>query len=406
MADEISKTSHAHHVVVAGGGAAGLVSALALASGGLSVTLVAPERPFDPRTTALMDGSTNALKTLGLWDKLRPIASPLRIMRLVDGTRRLMRAPEVSFRADELQLEAFAWNFENESLLRVLDDAVNAAPRITRITAKVAEVAPEGRLAVVTLDDGRRLNAALLVAADGRNSPCRRDAGIAMRHREYPQVAVTATLAHRRPHNDISTEFHTETGPFTLVPLPGDRSSVVCVVSARQAEELAALDDAAFSRAMEKRAHSLLGAMTLDSPRGSFPLSARTAERFAKGRTVLVGEAAHIIPPIGAQGLNLGIRDAATIAELAVAAVRAGEDIGSEAVTDAYERRRRADVEGRSLAVDLFNRSLLTGFLPVQGLRGMGLWLLGRSASLRRLVMREGVGPTRDIPALLAGKPL
>ncbi|MCJ8141662.1 UbiH/UbiF family hydroxylase [Ancylobacter sp. A5.8] len=406
MAPNTTATPSAHHLVVAGGGAAGLVSALALASGGVGVTLIAPPRAPDPRTTALMDGSVKALKALGVWEALRPNASPLRVMRLVDGTKRLLRAPEVAFRADELQLDAFAWNFENEPLLAALDSAVAAQAGIRRIVAKVDHVRQDDAGVSVALDDGSTIEAALLAAADGRNSPCRRDAGIAMRSRDYPQVAVTATLAHGRPHGDISTEFHTETGPFTLVPLPGDRSSVVCVVSAKEAEALAALDDTAFARAMEKRAHSLLGAMKLDSVRGSFPLSSRTAERFSRGRIVLVGEAAHIIPPIGAQGLNLGIRDAATLAELAVDALRAGVDIGSAGVTDGYEARRRADVEGRSLAVDLFNRSLLTDFLPVQGLRGMGLWLLGRSPTLRRRVMREGVGPTRNVPRLLAGEPV
>jgi len=400
------ETDRLSNVAVIGGGATGLIAALALASGGLRVSLIAPQRPVDPRTTALMDGSMQALRALGVWERLRPDASPLRIMRLVDGTQRLMRAPEVSFRADELELEAFAWNLENEKLLAALDAAVADSSLIERIPAKVLHVVDGPDHATLNLDDDSSLVVQLVAAADGRNSPCRRDAGIAMREREYPQVAVTATLAHTRPHNDISTEFHTETGPFTLVPLPGNRSSVVAVVSPADAEALAALDDTAFARAIEKRAHSILGVMTLDSPRGSFPLSVRTAARFAKGRTVLLGEAAHVIPPIGAQGLNLGIRDAATLAELASAAHRGGDDIGAEALTDAYEARRRADVTSRSVAIDLFNRSLLTDFLPIQGLRGLGLWALGRSAPLRKAVMREGVGPTRNIPRLLAGEPL
>ncbi|CAA0091583.1 2-octaprenyl-3-methyl-6-methoxy-1,4-benzoquinol hydroxylase [Starkeya nomas] len=390
-------------VAVIGGGASGLVAALALASGGLAVKLVAPSRAPDPRTTALMDGSVRALQTLGLWDALRPNASPLRIMRLIDDTGRLLRAPEVEFRASELELDGFAWNLENETLLAALDEAVAGESRIQRIAASVRQVVEGPERARVELDDGASIDVALVAAADGRNSPSRRAAGIGMRVREYPQVAVTATLAHSRPHGDVSTEFHTKTGPFTLVPLPGERSSVVCVVSAAEAEELAALEPEAFARVMERKAHSILGRMGLVSPRGHFPLSQRTAERFARGRIALIGEAAHIIPPIGAQGLNLGIRDAATLAELASDAVRAGEDIGGASVTDAYERRRRADVASRGFAVDLFNRSLLSDLLPVAGLRGLGLWLLGQSSGLRRVVMREGVGPTRDVPRLLAG---
>ncbi|WP_428030124.1 UbiH/UbiF family hydroxylase [Ancylobacter sp.] len=391
---------------VVGGGASGLVAALALAAGGLNVKLIAPPRATDPRTTALMDGSVRALEALGVWEALRPRATPLRTMRLIDDTGRLIRAPEVGFRANELGLEGFAWNLENETLLTALDEAVAGTGKIERIAGSVTGVVETPDEVTLELEGGASVTAALVAAADGRNSPCRLAAGIGMRVRDYPQVAVTATLAHSRPHGDISTEFHTRTGPFTLVPLPGDRSSVVCVVSAGEAEALAALDDEAFARAMERKAHSLLGGMRLVSKRGSFPLSQRTAERFAKGRIALVGEAAHIIPPIGAQGLNLGIRDGATLAELASDAARAGGDIGGPEVTEAYERRRRSDVASRGFAVDLFNRSLLSDLLPVAGLRGLGLWMLGQSPGLRRLVMRQGVGPTRDVPRLLAGKPV
>ena len=391
---------------VVGGGASGLIAALALAAGGIPVTLIAPPRAHDARTTALMDGSVKALDALGVWPLLRPHASPLRVMRLVDDTGRLVRAPEVEFRAGELGLEGFAWNVENEALLAALDAAVAATPAITRRAASVAGLSGVPSEATLELDDGSRVTVALVAAADGRNSPCRRAAGIEVTTHAYPQVAVTATLAHSRPHRDVSTEFHTRTGPFTLVPLPGDRASVVCVVSAAEAEALAALDDAAFAREMERRAHSLLGTMRLDSPRGSFPLSRRTSTRFTGGRIALVGEAAHIIPPIGAQGLNLGVRDAATLAEIASDALRAGRDIGSAEVMEAYERRRRRDVASRGFAIDLFNRSLLTDLIPVAGLRGLGLWMLGQSPGLRRMVMRAGVGPTSDVPRLLSGAPL
>ncbi|TCK28280.1 2-octaprenyl-6-methoxyphenol hydroxylase [Ancylobacter aquaticus] len=391
---------------VVGSGASGLIAALALAAGGVAVRLVAPPRTPDPRTTALMDGSVRALLALGVWETLRPHASPLRVMRLVDDTGRLIRAPEVEFRAGELGLEGFAWNVENEALLTALDAAVAGSPGIERVSARVIGVVDGAEHATLELEGGGSLAVSLVAAADGRNSPCRRAAGIEVKTRAYPQVAVTATLAHSRPHRDVSTEFHTRTGPFTLVPLPENRSSVVCVVSAAEAEALAGLDDDAFALAMERKAHSLLGAMRLVSPRGSFPLSQRTAACFAKGRVALVGEAAHILPPIGAQGLNLGIRDAATLAEIVGDAGRAGRDIGGTEVMEAYERRRRADVASRGFAIDLFNRSLLTDLLPVAGLRGLGLWMLGQSPGLRRLVMREGVGPTRDVPRLLAGEPV
>lgn len=390
-------------VAVIGAGAAGLIAALALAREGLAVTLIGPERGADARTTALMDGSVQALEALGVWDRLKGQVSPLRVMRIVDDTGRLWRAPEVSFQAGELGLPAFAWNVENERLVAALEATVAQTPAITRIVASVREVMPgsETEPAQVTLEDGRRLAVPLIAAADGRQSPSRTAAGIPLTSRDYPQVAVTATLSHTRAHRDISTEFHTPTGPFTLVPLPGDRASIVCVVAPQEAEALMALDEAAFSREMERRAHSILGKMTLDCPRGAFPLGARTARSFAEGRIFLLGEAAHIIPPIGAQGLNLSIRDAATLAELVGDAHHAGGDLATPALAENYSRRRLADVNSRSLAVDLVNRSLLTDLLPVQGVRGVGLWLLGRSAGLRKAVMREGVGPGRDVPRLL-----
>ncbi|MBS7539817.1 UbiH/UbiF family hydroxylase [Ancylobacter lacus] len=393
-------------VIVAGAGPAGAVAALGLAAAGADVVLLAPPRAADRRTTALMDGSVRALDGLGVWARLKPRAAPLRVMRIVDGTRRLVRAPEVAFRAAEAGLEAFAWNVENEDLNAALDDTLARTPAVQRRAARLEsmERGPSG--IAVQLDDGTRLDAALLVAADGRDSRVRALAGIGSHSRSYPQVAVTATLRHERAHGDVSTEFHTETGPFTLVPLPERRSSVVCVVSPAEAERLMALDEEAFSLAMERRASSILGRMTLDGPRGSFPLGSRTADLLGTDRVALVGEAAHVIPPIGAQGLNLGIRDAATLAELVADARRAARDIGGDEVMQAYERRRRGDIAGRTLAVDLVNRSLLSDLVPVQGLRGLGLWLLARVPALRLAAMRQGVGPTRDLPRLVSGLPL
>lgn len=393
-------------VVVAGGGAAGLIGALAFAGAGLSVTLVASPRRVDRRATALMHGSVQALDALGVWAALAPSASPLRTMRIVDDTRRLIRAPEVAFHADETGLDAFAWNIENEPLLTALEDAIAHAPGIRLVGRAVVDLQADDDTMTVLLDDGSRISAPLVVAADGRNSLLRARTGIRTRSRSYPQVAVTATLSHERPHHDISTEFHTETGPFTLVPLPGLRSNIVCVVDPREAERLGGLDDTDFAREMERRAHSILGRMAVESGRSAYPLGAQTAERFGGQRVALIGEAAHTIPPIGAQGLNLGIRDIATLGELVVAARRRGQDIGGDAVLDAYEARRRPDVESRTLAVDLLNRSLLTGFLPAHAARGLGLWLMDRIPPLRQAIMRQGVGPTRDVPLLLLGEPL
>jgi 2-octaprenyl-6-methoxyphenol hydroxylase len=213
-------------------------------------------------------------------------------------------------------------------------------------------------------------------------------------------------FAHARPHRDISTEFHTASGPFTVVPLPGNRSSLVCVVEPSEAQRLAALATGALSETVERRAHSILGRVTVEPGRGVFPLAVETARRFAAERVALVGEAAHVVPPIGAQGLNLGLRDAATIGELAVAAHRGAADLGAEAVLARYEQLRRPDVASRTAAIDMLNRSLLVDFLPAQGLRGLGLYLLDRIGPLRRALMREGVAPAAFEPRLMRGEAL
>jgi 2-octaprenyl-6-methoxyphenol hydroxylase len=204
----------------------------------------------------------------------------------------------------------------------------------------------------------------------------------------------------------MSTEFHTGQGPFTLVPLPGKHSSLVFVTDAGQADTIAALDDTALADELERRAHSILGKFTLEPGRGAFPLTVETARQFAGSRVALIGEAAHVLPPIGAQGLNLGLRDAATIAEIAVDARRAGDDMGAPAALARYDSQRRADVASRMLAVDLLNRTLLSDFLPVQGARQFGFLMLKALGPLRRAVMREGVTPALSQPRLMRGEAL
>jgi 2-octaprenyl-6-methoxyphenol hydroxylase len=258
----------------------------------------------------------------------------------------------------------------------------------------------------VTLSGGGEITAQLVIGADGRRSLSREAAGIDTDGFDYPQTALTFNLSHSRPHRDASTEFHTAYGPFTLVPLPGLRSSLVWVVKPEDAERITTLDDTQLALEIEQHAHSILGKLTLEGGRGRFPLSVQTARRFAANRTVLVGEAAHTLPPIGAQGFNLGLRDIATIAELVAQAKRDGEDIAGAGVIGTYDQRRRADTQTRKLAVDLLNRSLLTDFLPVQSARGLGLYLIDRIGPLRRAVMREGVVPAASAPKLMRGETL
>ncbi len=392
-------------VVVVGRGPAGLTAAIALAQGGLS-TVLAGKSPAksDNRTTALLAGSVTALDTLSVWNLCAARAAPLKVMRIVDDTGRLWRAPEVMFQASEIGLDAFGYNIENRYLTDALEQRARGLSGLRIVDDDViSAVKDERTVAVKTRDEGI-LRAALVIGADGCNSICRGAAGIGTAERRYPQVALTLCVRHSRPHQDTSTEFHTRTGPFTLVPLPGERSSVVWVLD--RASAVAALNDAELAREIERALHSIVGKIEVEPGRGQFPLHVATARRFADKRIALVGEAAHVIPPIGAQGLNLGLRDAATISEVAIAAHRHGLDIGNPDVLARYETMRQADVRSRTLVVDLLNRTLLSDFLPTQGMRGLGLYLIDRIGSLRRAVMREGLGPASRQPRLMRGEAL
>jgi 2-octaprenyl-6-methoxyphenol hydroxylase len=397
MSDTVST-----EVAVIGGGPAGLVAAIALATAGVDTLLIAPPAEPDHRTTALLAGSVTALETLGVWPACASHAAPLRRIRLIDATQRLIRAPEVLFTAVEIDLDAFGYNVENRHLASALEARATAL-KLPRIAGAALSLTSDAAGVTIKHADGEA-RAKLVIGADGRRSLCRTAAGIGTNRRTYPQTALTLNLAHTRPHDDTSTEFHTESGPFTLVPLPGRRSSLVCVLEPAHATELAAMNDAELSREIERRARSLFGAMNVEPGRGIFPLAIETADSFARERIALVGEAAHVVPPIGAQGLNLGLRDGATIAELVAEALRQNIDIGAPEVLARYNTQRRADVTSRTIAVDLLNRSLLTDFLPAQGARGLSLYLVDRIGPLRRALMREGVAPAASQPRLMRGE--
>jgi len=394
-------------VAVVGGGPAGLTAAIALAAAGVESALVcAPGRRLDNRTTALLMGSVRALEALRVWEACHRYAAPLRAIRMIDATRRLLRAPQVMFEAEEIGVEAFGHNIENRHLMAALDARAAALAHLQRFDAPAVAIEPGEHEVLVVLAGGQRLRARLVIGSDGRRSLCRQAAGIRTDGFGYQQSALTVNLQHSRPHQGVSTEFHTETGPFTLVPLPEKRSSLVYVASPGMAKRLQRLENATFAAMIEQRSHSLLGQVTLEGDRGLFELGWERARPFAERRIALIGEAAHVIPPIGAQGLNIGLRDAATIAELVVAVRRRGGDVGAATLTDRYDAARRADVTSRSFAVDLLNRSLLSEFLPVQGVRGLALYLLDRVGPLRRAVMREGMAPTLSQPRLMRGQAL
>ena len=389
-----SPVSHDFQAVVVGGGPAGLATAIALAGAGVKTALVARRSPYaDNRTTALLGGSVDFLRSLDIWSRCQDQAAALRVMRLVDDTRRLIRAPEVKFSSDEIGMDAFGYNIENRVLLAAMEECAAELSSLTRIDDDAESVVTCETGVEVRTKEGT-LSAALVVGADGRHSLCREAAGINVRRRDLNQSALTLNVAHTRPHHNISTEFHTESGPCVFVPLPGNHSSVVWVLSPTEAERLKAMNDEALSEAVERRCHSILGRMSVAAGRHVFPLAIEQPERLSAKRIALVGEAAHVLPPIGAQGLNMGLRDAADLADTVRKALAHGEDPGSDHTLQSYERARRADVFSRIFMVDMANRTLLNDFLPLQSLRAAGMHLLARVGPLRKLAMREGLSPS------------
>ncbi len=393
---------------VVGGGPAGLAAALALGRAGADVVLAAPPHRTaanaqDNRTAALFAGSIELLKNVGAWEAIQPFSAPIRAIRIIDDTGGLLRAPEVVFSAQDVGLEVFGWNVPNSALVAGLLAAAGKPGSGVWLVATngIEKVEIESESARLTTKEGETLSASLVVGADGRNSLCRAAAGLTTNTWRYEQAAIATTFSHSRPHRSISTEFHRPAGPFTTVPMRGDASSLVWVERPDEAQRLVALDELAFRSVLEERLQGLLGTVGEIAPRAVFPLSGLTAEAFGRHRTALVGEAGHVIPPIGAQGLNLGFRDAAALADCVATALGQGRDPGDAETLDAYSAHRRPDVTSRITTIDVLNRSLISDLVPVHLARGLGLIVLKTFGPLRRLAIREGLQPSREISSLL-----
>ncbi len=390
-------------IIVAGGGLAGNAAALALAQAGFAVAAVAPKPAReDQRTTALLSSSVAFLKGLGVWDAIERDAAPLSTMRIIDATGRLLRAPELAFHASEIGLDAFGYNVANSVLLRELSAACEVTGHVTFIEGAVEGATFGEQLQQVTLGDGSHLTANLVVGADGRNSAIRRLSVAGAREWSYPQTALVLEFVHTLPHHDASTEFHTAEGPFTFVPLAPNRCGLVWVQQPQKAEDRMRWRTQELELEIERQMQSMLGKISIVSDVQTWPLSGLVAKTFGGTGWVLAGEAAHVFPPIGAQGFNLGIRDVELIASLA----RGLDPSQLAGLGPRYHRRRIADVTSRTVSVDLLNRSLLSGFLPIQLARIAGMHAINMVGPLRRLLMREGVAPggqIREIAGRLRG---
>lgn len=385
-------------IIVTGGGPAGLAAACLVAKEGRRVALISgiANGSADPRTIALMQPQIRLLAHLGLWPgDLKDKVSPLKRLRLVDDTDSLIIAPTLTFDPNEIGEEVFGWNIPLALLVPALKErAANLGVEIIATDVSAARVT-EG---MVYLDSSAgEFASPLVLAADGRKSLVRDAAGISCDAWNYDQVALATSFDHSGEHSGVSTEYHRRAGPFTTVPMPGKRSSLVWMEHPKRIAELMAMPDAELSTEIQLASHGDLGLVSGIGSRRAFPMAGLIARSFAAKRIMLVGETGHVVPPIGAQGLNMSLRDAAQAAELI-----AGEaDPGAGHILARYDALRRQDVGPRQQVIHLMYRSLLAGFMPLDAARAVGLELLARFGPLRRYVMQQGLGPVSSLPKVM-----
>ena len=403
------------NIIVAGGGLNGSTLALALAGAGLRVALVdpvdAPTRAapdFDGRSYALSVGSRNLLRALGLWAQLEPEAQPILDIKVSDGRAGEGPSPFVmEFSHAEIEEGPMGHMVEDRHLRPALLDALNATPRVEQVTGRrIVAQTPGPNTIEVTLDDGTTRKASLLVGCDGRQSGTAARGGIRYTGWSYGQNALVAAIAHERPHGGVAHQFFMPEGPLAILPLRGDRSSIVWTERSARAAEIHALDEGAYLDVLKPRFGDFLGDIALAGQRYTYPLVLSLANRFVAPRVALAGDAAHAVHPIAGQGLNAGLKDVASLSEVLVEAARRGEDIGQSDVLARYERWRRFDATALSVATDGFNR-LFSNDNPLLRLgRNLGLGLVDALPPLRRGLIREAAGLSGDRPRLLNGQSL
>ena len=390
-------------ILVSGGGVAGLAAAAAFGAAGFRVVCVDPTPPItdrdedgaDLRTTAILQPGQQFLQDAGLWERLAPHAADLQVMRIVDaGGERPEPRITKDFEASDISEKPFGWNLSNWLLRREMIARLDELETVDfRPGVATVRVLTRDREAVVNLSDGTQIRARLLIAADGRNSPVRQALGIGARTMRYGQKALAFAVTHPIPHENVSTEIHRSGGPFTLVPLPDydgrPSSAVVWMERGPDAKRLMSLEKEAFEAEMSQRSCYLFGPLSLASRRTIWPIISQIANRFYGERTALVAEAAHVVPPIGAQGLNMSLADLAVLLELAKAAP---QSIGERAMLERYNRRRYAEVQTRVLGVDALNRASMMDAQPLRDARAMGLNALYSVAPVRRTLMQLGLG--------------
>jgi 2-octaprenyl-6-methoxyphenol hydroxylase len=406
-----SESQH-YDVVIAGGGMAGMTLALALAQGGLRIAIADPVLPsqmteerFDGRVSALAFANVRMLKVLGVWPYLAPGAQAIDDIVVSEGRLGAKPLP-FSLHFDHREIgETLGYIVENRHIRQALLKAVAAQDNIALLSGVAVEsIVAENERARVALSDGRIVTAQLAVAAEGRESALREAQEIGTVGWDYGQTGIVATVAHERPHQGVAYEHFLPTGPFAILPMTGNRSSLVWVEKTAIAERLMALPDAPFTEEIARRFGAHLGRVTPVGPRWSYPLKLHLARAYVKDRFALAGDAAHTIHPLAGQGLNLGLKDVAALAETVLDAARLGLDFGRETVLRRYERWRRFDSFALAVATDGLNRLFSNDFTPLRVVRDLGIGVVDRIAPLRRFFMREAGGDLGALPRLLRGE--
>jgi 2-octaprenyl-6-methoxyphenol hydroxylase len=402
-------------ILIVGGGLNGPALALALAGAGLAVTLVEARAPgigleagFDGRAYALSHGSVQVLRALGLWDRIAPEAQPIRSIQVADGRPGQGAAPwMLHFDSAEIEQGPMGAMVEDRFLRRAYAAAIAAHPRIAHVApAHVVGQAVEAASAGLRLGDGRGLRGRVIVGCDGRASGTAMRAGIRRVERDYGQTALVCAIAHDKPHEGRAHQLFLPAGPLAILPLTGNRSSIVWSERSDQAAGIAALDDAGFLAALRPRFGDFLGDIALAGDRFAYPLSLSLAHDLTAPRVALVGDAGHGIHPIAGQGFNLGLRDVAALAEVLVGAHRRGEDIGGQPVLDRYAIWRSWDAAALALATDGFNGLFSNDNPLLRGVRDLGLGLVDRVPPLRRAFIRQAAGLAGDRPRMMRGEAL
>lgn len=400
-------------IVISGGGLVGLPLGLALAQGGLKTVIVdvAPKATildpqFDGRVSALAYASVRMLAVLGVWDLLAPHAQPIHEILVTDGKAgRPASALSLHFDAKEVGSDSLGHIVENRHIRMALYEKLAGAQNLELVApAAVKSLAITDSGALVTLTNDETITAAVTVAADSRRSPLRSQAGIGVVSWSYPQIGIVATVEHEKPHNGVAYEHFLPSGPFAILPMTGDRSSLVWTEAQAKAPALLGLEEKSFNEELARRFGSHLGRTKSVGPRWSYPLSFHLAREFVHLRLALCGDSAHGIHPIAGQGLNLGLRDAAALAEVLLDAARLGRDLGALDTLKRYERWRRFDCLAMAASTDGLNRLFSNDIAPLRQLRDLGLGLVDAIGPARRFFMRHAGGDVGKLPRLMKGQ--